>query len=140
MRSLAIALILVLSTVAQAGEVFRYVTKDGVVSFTDTEKTIPARYKDVTEKIEVGPFKDFDRLTVVTTEKPEAVVASAAHLARLRASRAPVVQTNECTGPITVTSERRQFGEYNREVYLVHDECGNLVSETFYQPEVRIGR
>jgi hypothetical protein len=45
-----------------------------------------------------------------------------------------------CGGFITVTSERRQFGDFNRTVYSVHDECGNLVSETFSQPEVRIDR
>jgi hypothetical protein len=131
MRSIAVALILMLATAAQAGEIFRYVDSDGTVSFTDDVKGIPPAYKDVAEKVVLeGEFKDFDRLTVVTVTPEiktfEAVTTEVAD---------PCVE-----GPVTVTSERRQFGEYSRTVYLVHDECGNLVSETFYQPEVRIER
>jgi YD repeat-containing protein len=39
-----------------------------------------------------------------------------------------------------VTSERVQFGDFNRTVYYTYDECGKLVSTTFSQPEVKIER
>ena len=158
MRSLAIALILVtaaatvllmLATASHA-EIFNYVDKYGTFSFTDDIKRIPPVYKDVAQKFVLGgEFKDFDRLTIVTVFRPEKtlldgqVVSNAtARLEHLRAlNENPVSVLNEpCTGPITVTSERRQFGDFNRTVYLVHDECGNLVSETFSQPEVNIQR
>jgi hypothetical protein len=131
---IAVALILMLATTAYAGEIFRYVDSDGTVSFTDDVKRIPAAYKDVAEKVVLeGEFKNLDSLTIVTVT-PEIVI--------------PVVEvpdtTVTCNGFVTVTSERRQFSDglsdYNRRVYLVHDECGNLVSETFYQPEIRIER
>jgi hypothetical protein len=127
---IAVALILMLATAAYAGDIFRYVDSDGVVSFTDSEKKIPAMYKDAAEEVVLaGEFKDFDALTIVTVT-PEIVI--------------PVVEvpttTETCDGFITVTSERRQFGDFNRTVYSVYDKCGNLVSETFSQPEVRINR
>jgi hypothetical protein len=133
-----------LATAAYAGDIFRYVDTNGerlssgqenrpqrgTISFTDSEKKIPAAYKDVAEKVVLeGAFKDLDSLTIVTVT-PEIKI--------------PVVDvpntTTTCDGFVTVTSERRQFGDFNRTVYSVHDECGNLVSETFSQPEVRIDR
>jgi hypothetical protein len=106
------------------------VDSDGTISFTDDVKRIPAAYKDVSEKVVLeGEFKNFDSLTIVTVT-PEIVI--------------PVVEVpntaETCNGFVTVTSERRQFGDFNRTVYSVLDECGNLVSETFSQPEVRIDR
>jgi hypothetical protein len=126
---IAVALILMLATAAYAGDIFRYVDSDGTISFTDDVKNIPPAYKDVAEEVVLGEFKNFDSLTIVTVT-PEIVI--------------PVVEvpttTETCDGFITVTSERRQFGDFNRTVYSVYDKCGNLVSETFSQPEVRINR
>jgi hypothetical protein len=129
---LAVALILMMASTAYAGDIFRYVDSDGTVSFTDSVKRIPAAYKDVAEKVVLeGAFKDTVTFVTVTPE-----------------IRIPVVEVpttiETCDGFVTVTSERRQFSDglsdYNRTVYSVHDECGNLVSETFSQPEVRIDR
>jgi hypothetical protein len=126
----AVALILMMATAAYAGEIFRYVDSDGTISFTDDVKRIPPAYKDVAEKVVLeGEFKTLDSLTIVTVT-PEIVI--------------PVVEvpstTETCNGTVAVTSERRQFGDFNRTVYSVHDECGNLVSETFAQPDVDIER
>jgi hypothetical protein len=129
MRRIAIvAMILMLASTAYAGEIFRYVDSDGTISFTDDVKRIPAAYKDVAEKVVLeGAFKDTVTFVTVTPE-----------------IKIPVVEVpttiETCDGFVTVTSERRQFGDFNRTVYSAHDECGNLVSETFSQPEVRIGR
>ncbi len=126
---IAVALILMLATAAHADEVFRYVDSYGTVSFTDDVKRIPAAYKDAAEKVVLGEFKNFDSMTIVTVT-PEIVI--------------PVVGVPDttviCEGFVTVTSERRQFGDFNKTVYSVFDKCGNLVSETFSQPEVRINR
>jgi thiamine pyrophosphokinase len=129
--AVAVALILMLATAAQAGEIFRYVTNDGTISFTDDVKRISLAYKDVAETVVLGEFKDFDSLTISTVKYD---------LAPLRASAENPNRVDECTGHASVTSERRQFGDFNRTIYLVHDECGELVSATFYQPEVRINR
>ena len=127
---IAVALILMLATAAHAGEIFRYVDSDGTISFTDDVKRIPPAYKDVAEKVVLeGEFKTLDSLTIVTVT-PEIVIPVV---------EAPIT-TVTCDGFVTVTSERRQFGDFNRTVYSVFDECGNLVSETFSQPEVRIDR
>ena len=139
MRSLVVltlTLILALATTAQA-EVFRWTTAEGVVSFTDSEKMIPARYKDSAEKVILDPLKNFDRLTISTVNNEE-VVPSPAQVTFYNPNR-----VDECTGLVTVTTERRQFGEfhtYNRRIYVTRDECGNTISETFYSPEVRVNR
>jgi hypothetical protein len=138
MRNIAvIALILMLATAAQAGEIFRYVTNDGTISFTDDVKRIPLAYKDVAETVVLeGEFKWFDSLTISTVKYEVPHI----HLMPLRASAENLNGADECTGHVSVTSERRQFGDFNRTIYLVHDECGELVSATFYQPEVRINQ
>ncbi len=137
----AVVLILMLVTAAQAGEIFRYVDNYGAVSFTDDVKRIPAEYVLVTEKIVLGEFKDFDRLTIITVNPTLPVVSMSKLTNRvtLDARTGSAIVTN-CTGHVSVTSERHQFGDFNRTIYLVHDECGELVSVTFYQPEVRIHR
>lgn len=146
MRNIAVvALILMLATAAQAGEIFRYVTTDGTVSFTDDEKKIPAVYTDVAEEVVLeGDFKDFGSLTIITVDPTSParyypVMSKLTNRVTLDARTGSAIVTN-CTGHVSVTSERHQFGDFNRTIYLVHDECGELVSVTFYQPEVRIRR
>jgi hypothetical protein len=129
-----------LATAAQAGEIFRYVTEDGVVSFTDELKRVPARYKDVAERVILDEeFKDFNRLSVATVDSTLPVLPKLTNRVTVDARTGSAIITN-CTGHVSVTSERHQFGDYNRTVYLVHDECGDLISVTSYQPEVRIER
>ncbi len=148
MRNIAaVVLILMMATVAHAGEIFRYVDSYGVVSFTDNEKRIPAAYKDVAEKIILeGEYRlstTFASSRSRLDLRHYAVVeADATILPDARPdTENPVSVFNEpCTGAVTVTSERRQLGDFNRTVYRVHDECGNLVSETFSQPKVSIER
>ncbi len=142
----AVVLILMLATTAQAGEIFQYVDRWGAMSFTDDVKRIPAAYKDVAEKLVLeGEFEDI--LTVVTVNVPEyprdfprtpEITIPAAEVPNTIETFAELFA--DCGDSVTVTRERRQFGDFNRTVYLVHDECGNLVSETFSQPEVRINR
>ncbi len=133
MRTIVVAVvsILMLATAAHAGDIFRYVTGEGTVSFTDSMKKIPMLYKPSAEEIVFGgAFQNFDRLTIVTVV-PE-----------IRASVVleTVVEVPLCGGTVSVTSERRQFGDFSRRVFLVHDECGKLVSETLFQPVLRISR
>lgn len=136
--AVAVALFLMFATAAHGGEIFRYVTNDGTVSFTDDVKRIPPMYKDTAETVVLeGAFKNFGRLTVVTEDfTPRlfpGVVAS--KLVNNDFDRAVT-----CTGHVFVTSERHQFGDFNRTVYLTYNECGDLVSVTFSQPKVQIDR
>ena len=67
MRSVVVLfLALLLPVVSQAGEVYHWVTDDGVFSFTDTKKQIPARYTDSAKRVEVKPFADYERLTIAS--------------------------------------------------------------------------
>ncbi len=125
----AVALILMLATAAYAGDIFRYVDSDGTISFTDDVKRIPPAYKDAAEEVVLeGEFKNTVTFVTVPRLFP-GVVASEL-----------LTTVESCDGAITITSERKQFGDFNRTVYSVHDECGKLVSETFSQPEVDIER
>ena len=126
----AAVVLLMLATVSR-GEIFRYVDSYGTVSFTDDVKKIPAAYKDVAGKVILeGEFKTLGSLTIVTVT-PEITIPGIEEGSEF---------VEPCDGVITVTSERRQFGDFNRTVYSVRDECGNLVSETFSQPEVNVQR
>lgn len=139
---LTLTLIFALATAAQA-DVFSWTTDAGVVSFTDSEEQIPAEYKEASERFVAGSFKDFDRLTIASLVTPEVGALSALRRSRRSAETAPPTG-DECTGHVTVvTTERRQFGEfrmYSRRIYVARDECGNVISTTFYYPEVRINR
>ena len=136
-----------MASVAHAGEIFRYVDSCGAVSFTDDVKSIPEAYKDAAEKIVLeGEYalsttfaSNWSRLDLRHYAVVEADVTIPPD-ARLDTENPVSVFNEPCTGAVTVTSERRQFGDFNRTVYRVHDECGNLVSETFSQPEVDIER
>ena len=133
----AAATVLLMLATASQGEIFSYVDRYGTVSFTDDETRIPPMYKDVAEKVVLeGEFKNLDSLTVVTVT-PE-IKIPAMEVPNTIETFAELFE--DCGDSVTVTRERRQFGDFDRTVYLVHDECGKLVSETFSQPEVRINR
>ena len=143
--AIAVALVLMLATASHAGQIFRYVTTDGTVSFTDTEKNIPSMYKDTAETVAFeGEFKKFDRLSIIMDPITEPITVPAPLLSKLvnrdffdrDFDRAFVV----CSGHISESSERVQFGDFNRTVYYVYDECGNLISATFSRTDVQIGR
>lgn len=64
-----------ISTTAQAyTTVYRYVSDSGVVSFTDSKKAIPEKYRDGARTLTLsGGLKDCDRCTVVSTPNPRKV-------------------------------------------------------------------
>lgn len=58
------------ASVALAGEptvAFQYVDDSGVVSFTDEERRIPARYKERSQEIILGELSDYAKFTYVIT-------------------------------------------------------------------------
>ena len=57
--------------------VWMWTTPDGVTHYTDDAKRIPQAYQEQAERIEVGAFRDYPRLSIVEpvpAEKPEAPI------------------------------------------------------------------
>lgn len=119
---------------------FKYVDDSGVVSFTDDEKRVPAKYKERAEKVTLGELGDYERFTslkvpVASTESPR--------LTALRAvNAAPAVTTKQDCGTITVRSERRDVtdgasgtGSFNTRFFIAEDDCGELFNAPYY-PEL----
>lgn len=139
---LALALVALGSTAALAeGTFYRYTAPDGSLAFTDSEKKIPAASR---ASVEVD---DFDALAARVANRITPMAISAEELAQtIHVPTATVVEEvnpnrqNDCTGPTTVTSERRQFGALNRTVYIVTDPCGRVVAETLENPTLNIVR
>ena len=144
MRTLILVLfVIVMATLAVAGAsdaspMWCWTTEDSVLSCTDTEKNIPARYKDQAEVVETENLAT-ERITPHSTAGHADELT--ARLARLRQVNAPAPKpVRECEGHVTVTSDRIQVGEYNSRVFIVKNECGETVSVTPFYPDVQINR
>ena len=142
MRNVFILLIAVLaSSVALADGptvAFKYVDADGVVSFTDEEKRIPAKYKETAEKVTLGGLGDYERFTAVTVA-PVAVETAT----QVTTASTVIVQTapapkQDC-GTISLRSERRDVetnaGGSNARFFIAEDDCGVLFDAPYY-PEL----
>ena len=117
------------------GSFYQWTTESGVVSFTDDMKRVPDLYKDQAvertwEDVHASVEK---RFTPESTRHEPYVWAD------------PVLEPNpnwerDCTGHITVTQERVQNGEYNRNMFTVQDECGRVISITPHRPQISLQR
>ncbi len=76
-----LALVLLVSCVqiARAGEAYRYTTAEGVVSFTDDIKRVPARYQADAKLVKLAELDTYARLTITSPSRPNPV-----RIARLR--------------------------------------------------------
>lgn len=146
MRNVLVVLIVLLSaSVAMADgptAAYRYVDASGTVSFTDDVKRVPAKYRNIAEKVTLGTLGNYERFTEVTTTT---TTEGSTRLETLRSSNvvaAPIVEV--CDGPVTVTQERRErtpkvaswtgSNSYNSMFYVVRDSCGNEKSVTLTNP------
>lgn len=135
---------LFLSVPALAGTFFQWTDKDGVVNMTDDVKMIPAAYKGVAVERRFEDVKD--RRTPVTISAADYQAALTASLERQRAlNDRTMVNPNrlrDCTGPLTITHERRSYEErgnrYNSMFFVTRNACGDVVSVTREQPSLRV--
>ncbi len=114
-----------------------YVSDTGSLSFSDDEKRIPERHKaeaeshtwaELAEK--VAPRETLMKFEDVVIPEPPANP-----VAEVISSWRP-----ECSGHVTVEQVRVQDGAYNRNMFVVRDECGNIVSVTPQRPHIHINR
>jgi hypothetical protein len=138
MKNIFFVFILLIATSAIADgptTVYGWVSSDGVESFTDNDKAVPAKYLEDVEVITLNGIKGYEKFSVITES-----VDQTAWLAHLRHVNTVVVEPDFCKGHILVTSQRIQVGDYNRRIYVVTDECGKTTSVTSYPPNVQINR
>lgn len=119
----------------ESGDFYQYQAIDGSLAFTDNPKHIPAAHLSKAKARTWAELHDSTSGRRTVIEIPESVRMPAPEAIEID-QPAP----RDCSGPLRVTSERRQFGDRNREVFLYHDACGRLVSETFFQPDLFIHR
>lgn len=139
MRNVFVVLVVTLaSSVALADGptvAFKYVDDAGVVSFTDDEKRVPAKYKDRAEKVTLGELGDYERFTAVTVAAEAAAQVATAPAV---VYTAPAATKQDC-GTIRVRSERRDgesnSGGDNTRFFIAEDDCGVLFDAPYY-PEL----
>ncbi len=118
-----------------AGSFYQWTNEEGVVSFTDDVKRIPSRYVDratlrTWEEVHASVEK---RFTPESTTRPPHVWAEAVLEPNPNRER-------NCTGHITVKQTRVREGAYNRQMFVVRDECGKVTSVTQQRPHIHINR
>jgi hypothetical protein len=133
MKSLLFLLLLLMVVPAGAGaaEFYRYETEDGVVAFVDSEKKIPARYRDTAVQKTQSELEDYAKLTISQTRSSSA-----------RASIEPAAGHTSCDGPIrTRTKEFRWVdgafgapGEVYTRVAVIHED-GEIVAVELDDPD-----
>lgn len=144
MRNVFVVLIVTLAASVALADgptvAFKYVDDAGVVSFTDDEKRVPAKYKERAEKVTLGELGDYERFTssapvASTTESPRLVALRAVNVT-------PAVTAKPDCGTITVRSERRDVtdgasgtGSFNTRFFIAEDDCGELFNAPYY-PEL----
>ncbi len=131
-----IGVLLGLSGPAGAGDFYQYTNSDGVIAFTDNRNRIPEAF--ASEAVE-RTFAELRQTTgtQITPHNTRGPVLVPAGVADLPVSR---TRLNDCTGHVTVTSVRRQVGDYNRRFIVATDECGRTISVTPHYPNVQINR
>jgi len=97
---------------AQA-DTYRYETEEGVLSFADELKRIPAIYRDRAVKIEFLPLKDYPRLSIVQTREIEERRASFVQNAAKAVEERPVPGVVITAPPFTVYRENRWLPNIN---------------------------
>ena len=97
---------------AQA-DTYRYETEEGVLSFSDELKRIPAIYRDRAVKIEFLPLKDYPRLSIVQTREIEERRASFVQNAAKAVEERPVPEVVITASPFTVVRENRWLPNIN---------------------------
>jgi hypothetical protein len=87
---LPLGLVLTTGSSASAGELYRWVTSDGTIAFTDDAKRVPQAYRGEARRSTAAPLHTFSRFTPVDA-KAEAVRAAEleARLGYLRALNEP---------------------------------------------------
>jgi hypothetical protein len=138
MRNVFVVLIVTLAASVALADgptvAFKYVDDSGVVSFTDDEKRVPAKYKERAEKVTLGGLDDYERFTKAAT----IIVASPSEFPAPVTVQSPVARTEDC-GTVTFTSERRDHDGFNSRFYIAKDDCGVLFDAPFY-PEYIVRR
>ena len=117
------------------GSFYQWTNEEGIVSFTDDVKRIPSRYVD---RATHRTWED-----VYTSVEKQFTPESTTHEPYMWAE--VVLEPNpnrerDCTGHITVAQELVQQDGYDREMFIVRDECGRVVSVTRQHPRIHINR
>ena len=98
---------------AHAGEAYRWITEDGVLSFADDIEGVPARYLEQAKLVELAKLGTYQRLTISAPARPNARLAQlrreqVAALDFARKRRAVEVAREQALAyPITATREMR---------------------------------
>jgi len=119
---------------AEAKSFYQWTEKNGTIGATDEGKHVPAQYRGV---VVMRSFAELEKTAhqsyVNTAERTKADEV------RIIITD-PEVPSTTCPGKVSVITERRQVGEYNRTFYTVTDECGVVVYDSPVSPRLQMIR
>lgn len=113
----------------------------GAAEFADSVDRVPAGFRQGVVRRTWADLR-----TATEARRTPMAVSDVDYSARFL--RAPVlleteqepVSLEDCDAPTQIVSERVQIGSYNRRMYSVLDECGNVLTYTPAQPRIYLGR
>jgi hypothetical protein len=134
LRSLVLALpVLALAAPAEAGGLYRWVTEDGVVAFTDDPDRIPPRYQPLARQVARKRLVDHSRFTPTD---PAATTAYTARLServeRLRELNAAIEDSRvatRATAPAPRSAVTLRAGPNTQFEFEVNDSSGPVIVE-----------
>lgn len=113
----------------------------GAIEFADSVERVPAGFRQGVARRTWAELR-----TTTEARRTPMALSDADYSARfLRAASTPTSEQEpenleDCDAPTQIVSERVQIGSYNRRMYSVLDECGNVLTYTPAQPRIYIGR
>jgi len=111
----------------EASNFYQWTDKGGTVAATDNQLRIPPQYRDTAVKRSFGDLEKTSRRSFASVSSTSLVPPVEADQVRISVTEA---EKPACTGKVSVNTERRQVGEYNRTFYTITNECGFVVYDS----------
>jgi len=111
----------------KASNFYQWTDKGGTVAATDNQLRIPLQYRDAAVKRSFADLEKTSRRSYASVSPTSLVPPVEADQVRISVTEA---EKSACTGKVSVNTERRQVGEYNRTFYTITNECGVVVYDS----------
>lgn len=124
---------------AEAKSFYQWTEKNGTIAATDEGKHVPAQYRGTVIMRSFAELEKTSRISYANVSTARLVPLIEADQVRISVTN-PEVENPSCTGKVSVNTERRQVGEYNRTFYTVTNECGVVVYDSPVSPRLQMIR
>ena len=111
----------------KASDFYQWTDRGGTVAATDNQLRIPLQYRNTAVKRSFADLEKTSRRSYASVSPTSLVPPVEADQVRISVTEA---EKSACTGKVSVNTERRQMGEYNRTFYTITNECGVVVYDS----------